>query len=670
MREKLVVRRPYLRQTSRCWIAAAFWSVASLAAVCAAGSAFAADPLTVHVDKPGIKINPIIFGLMTEEINHSYDGGLYAEMISNRNFKEGPALFEEGPTANHWSVVTSGNAAATIALDYNEPVNSTGLSTSLRLDIQSAGNENRAGIANEGYWGIAVRPDTEYRVSFHARSDDKFSGPLAVDIESNDAAKILASATVPSITTKWQKYELKLRTGAELKPSVDNRFIITAANPGAVWFSLVSCFPPTFKDRPNGIRPDIMQLLLDMKPGFLRFPGGNGLEGRTVENRFAWKRTLHGNEERPGRWAPSRYRSNDGMGLLEFLLWCEDMRAEPILAVYSGYSVGAMGSTTGVHINPGPDLEPFVQEALEEVEYVTGDAATTTWGAQRAKDGHPEPFKLRYVEIGNEDGFDRSGSYEQRFARFQAAFKKKYPELKLIGSTRLRTQTPDVQDDHYYQNARAMAENSRRYDNAGRSGLKFFIGEWASREGKNLTPNLRQALGDAAFMTGLERNSDVLIGACYAPLLANVNPITPTWLSGGATWTTDMIGFDALRSFGSPSYYAQKMFYTNRADTSLPVDMPQGIYAAAGRMDATGDVILKIVNFSGDPRPLQISLQGMTEVAKEATGELLTGLPTDMNSVDDPMKVAPKPITISDAASSFVYEVPAYSAGVIRLKKK
>ena len=669
MSEVLLLCRPFLRQTSRRWIAAAFRSAACWAVVCAAGSAYAADPLVVHIDKPGIKINPIIFGLMTEEINHSYDGGLYAEMISNRNFKEGPVLFQEGPTANHWSVVVSGTAAASIALDYDEPVNTTGLSTSLRLDIPSADGENRAGIANEGYWGIAVRPNTEYRVSFYARSDDKFSGPLVVDIESNDAAKVFASATIPSISTKWRKYELKLKTGAELKPSVDNRFVITAASPGAVWFSLVSCFPPTYKDRPNGMRPDIMQLLVDMKPGFLRFPGGNGLEGRTVENRFAWKRTLHGNEERPGRWAPSRYRCNDGVGLLEFLLWCEDMRAEPILAVYSGYSVGA-NHATGVHINPGADLEPFVQEALEEVEYVTGDAGTTAWGAQRAKDGHPEPFKLRYVEIGNEDGFDRSGSYEQRFAQFQAAFKKKYPELKLIGSARLRTQTPDVEDDHFYKNARTMADNSRRYDNADRNGLKFFIGEWASKEGKNLTPTLRQALGDAAFMTGLERNSDVLIGACYAPLLANVNPITPTWLSGGATWTTDMIGFDALGSFGSPSYYAQKMFFTNRADTSLPVDMPQGIYAAAGRMDANGDVILKIVNPSGDARQLQISLQGATEVAKEATGEVLTGQPTDMNSVDDPMKVAPKPINIGDAARSFVYEVPAYSAGVIRLKTK
>jgi alpha-N-arabinofuranosidase len=632
-------------------------------------TAYGADPLTVHADQPGIKINPILFGLMTEEINHSYDGGLYAEMISNRNFKEGPALFTEGPTANHWSLIKSGNAEAAMALDYKDPVNTTALTVSLRLDIAVADVDNRAGIANEGYWGIAVRPDTEFRVSFYAKADDRFSGPLTVSIETNDGSKVFASGIVPALTTRWQRYKLKLKTASDIKFSKDNRFVINANNTGSVWFSLVSCFPPTYNNRSNGNRPDIMQLLVDMHPGFLRFPGGNGVEGRDLQNRFNWKQTIHAIEERPGRWAPSRFYSNNGLGLLEFLLWCEDMKAEPILAVFAGYCVGGNGITSSL-VKPGPDLEPYVQEALDEVEYVTGDPKTTKWGAQRAKDGHPEPFKLRYVEIGNEDSFDRTGSYEQRFAQFQKAFKEKYPDLKLIASTRLQTITLDVQDDHFYKNARAMAGNSSRYDNTRRDGMKIFIGEWASKEGKLLTPTLRQALGDAAFMTGLERNSDVLIGACYAPLLANVNPITSTWLSGGSTWTTDMIGFDALTCFGSPSYYAQKMFYTNRADTSLPVDMPEGIYAAAGRVDANGDLILKVVNMGAEPRQLQIIFQGVNEVAKEAAGEVLTGNPDDVNSVKEPMKVAPKPINITNAAQNFLYEFPAFSASVIRFKTK
>jgi alpha-N-arabinofuranosidase len=412
-----------------------------------------------------------------------------------------------------------------------------------------------------------------------------------------------------------------------------------------------------------------MQLLVDMHPGFLRFPGGNGLEGRDLKNRFNWKETIGPIENRPGRWAPSRFYSNNGLGLLEFLLWCEDMKAEPILAVFAGYCVGGNGIRSSL-VQPGPDLEPYVQEALEEIEYVTGDAKTTKWGAQRAKDGHPEPFKLRYVEIGNEDGFDRSSSYEERFRQFQKAFKEKYPDLKMIGSTRLRTVTPDVQDDHIYQRASAMANNSRRYDGASRDGIKIFIGEWASKEGKLVTPTLAQALGDAAFMTGLERNSDLIIGACYAPLFANVNPATPAWLSGGATWTTDMIGFDALISFGSPSYYAQKMFYSQRADTSLPVEAPSGIFAAAGRVDASDDLVLKVVNLAAEPRTLRIDIRGIDHISREATGEVLTGKPDDANSVAEPTKIVPKSLKITDVAPVFLHEVPAYSISVIRFKAK
>ena len=636
---------------------------------CSCGVAVGADLLTVHADQPGIKINPIIFGMMTEEINHSYDGGLYTEMIANRNFKEGPELFTEGPTANHWSLITNGNAKASMALDYENPVNTNALTVSLRLDIAAADQKSRAGIANEGYWGIAVRPNTEYRISFYARAGERFSGPLTVSIEAADGSHVIVTGKIPAPTTRWKKYELKLKTGSDVAPSKDNRFVISANRPGSVWFSLVSCFPPTYNNRPNGNRPDLMQLLVDLHPGFLRFPGGNGVEGRDLKNRFAWKETIHIIEDRPGRWAPSRFYSNNGLGLLEFLLWCEDMKAEPILAVFAGYCVGGRGTTNSL-VQPGPDLAPYVREALEEVEYIAGDAKTTKWGVERAKDGHPKPYKLRYVEIGNEDSFDRSGSYEQRFAQFQKVFKEKYPDLRLIASTHLRTLTPEIQDDHFYKNALAMADNSRRYNKTDRGGMKIFIGEWASKEGKLVTPTLAQALGDAAFMTGLERNSDVIMGACYAPLFANVNPITPTWLSGGATWNTDLIGFDALTSFGSPSYYAQKMFYNNRADTSLPVDMPDGIYAAAGRMDANGDLILKVVNMAPEPRSLQINFQGVREVGATASGEVLTGNPGDVNSVEEPMKVAPRPVLITNAAPNFAHEFPASSVTVIRFKAK
>jgi alpha-L-arabinofuranosidase len=516
--------------------------------------------LSVDVDKPGVRISPMLYGLMTEEINHSYDGGLYGELIQNRIFKDDPNV------PKHWSVVNSGGAIGSIALDAAEPVNTSALTTSLRLTIPPIQNgDQRVGIANDGYWGIPVLANTHYTASFYAKADDKFGGPLFVSLESADGQTVYARATVPPIAKTWQQYTVALDT-KDLTSSANNRFVVWAggtkasADGGTVWFNLVSLFPPTYHDRPNGNRTDLMQMLADMQPAFLRLPGGNYLEGDTIAQRFDWKKTIHGLDQRPGHQGPWGYRSSDGLGLLEFLEWCEDLKMEPVLAVYAGYSL------KGEHIEPGPDFQPFVQDALDEIEYATGDA-TTTWGKVRAADGHPEPFKIEYVEIGNEDWFDRSRSYNGRFAQFYDAIKSKYPNLQLIATTRVRGRTPDVIDDHYYHSARDMEGLAHHYDRTNRDGPKIFVGEWATTEGKP-TPTLNAALGDAAFMTGMERNSDVIVMASYAPLLVNVN-------KNASQWGTNLIGYDALTSFGSPSYYAQKMFNENRGDVVLPVELTQ-----------------------------------------------------------------------------------------------
>ncbi len=230
------------------------------------------------------------------------------------------------------------------------------------------------------------------------------------------------------------------------------------------------------------------------------------------------------------------------MGLLEFLEWCEDLKIEPMLAVYAGYSMAQE------HVEPGPDLDPYIQDALEEVEYVTGDSSAK-WGAERAKDGHPAPFPLYYVEIGNEDWFDRSGSYDGRFAQYFKAIKQRYPNLQLIATTPVKSVRPDVLDGHFYMSAEKSFADAGHYDHADRCGPKIFVGEWATREGEP-TPNLEAALGDAAWMTGMERNSDTIIMNSYAPLFVNVNP-------GGMQLESDLIGYDALSSYGSPSYWAQ-----------------------------------------------------------------------------------------------------------------
>ncbi len=509
--------------------------------------------LSVDVQHPGVKISPIFYGLMTEEINHSYDGGLYGELIQNRIFRD------NADKAVHWSVVSDGNTKAAIALDDANPIEGTALTRSLRIDIASIEPGGKAGVADDGYWGVPVRAKTRYRASFYVKAGDGFAGGLDLELRSADGKTVYATGSVPTIDSKWQKYDVVLTTGA-IEPTGDGRFAILASGRGTLWLNLVSLFPPTVGDRPNGNRIDLMQMMGDLHPAFLRMPGGNYLEGDTIETRFDWKKTIGPVEQRPGHQGPWRYRSSDGMGLLEFLDWCEDLHMQPLLAVYAGYSLKQQ------HVKPGADLQPFVQDALDEIEYATGDASTK-WGSERVKDGHAAPFKIEYVEIGNEDWFDQSRTYGERFGQFYDAIKAKYPDLKLIATMPVKTRTADVIDDHYYRSARAMERDVHHYDKTDRNGPKIFVGEWATTEGTP-TPNLNAAVADAAWLTGLERNSDVVIMSAYAPLLVNVN-------RGAGQWGTNLIGYDNMNSFGSASYYAQKMFTENMGDTVLPVSIAE-----------------------------------------------------------------------------------------------
>ena len=508
--------------------------------------------LTVGVNTPGVKISPLFYGLMTEEINHAYDGGLYAELVQNRVFKDDPK------TPVHWSLVQGTGGAATMALDNSQPIAGTALTTCLRLDAAQAAPNARVGVANEGYWGMPIYLNKPYRLSFYAKAAPGFEGALRVGLECDNGPQGAPKSV--RIGTEWKKYTVTLQP-AYVYPTTANRLVITTASPGTIWLNQVSLFPPTYKNRPNGNRIDLMEKLVGMKHSFLRLPGGNYLEGNTIAERFDWKKTLGPIEQRPGHQCPWGYRSTDGMGLLEFLEWCEDMDSEPVLGIFAGYALG------GEVVQAGPKLEPFVQDALDEIEYITG-GTNTPWGAVRAKNGHPAPFPLTYVEIGNEDFFDGSGGYGARYAQFYDALKKKYPKLQIIATRGdVKTRTPDMVDDHYYRSAAAMMADSTHYDAQSRSGPKIFVGEWASTEGSP-TPTLQAALGDAAWLTGLERNSDLVTLEAYAPLLVNVNP-------GARQWGTNLIGYDAQVSYGSPSYYVQSMFARNRGDVVLPVTITQ-----------------------------------------------------------------------------------------------
>ncbi len=505
----------------------------------------------------------MFYGLMTEEINHSYDGGLYAELIQNRVFKD------DAKSAVHWSLEGPG----ALEIVDGQAVPGTRLTKSLRVDATKAGNGHRIAAINDGYWGIPIKPNTVYHARFYAKAEGGFSGALTVTLEGVDHSTY-ASAEVSKISGDWDEYKVTLKTG-RVVPSTAGRFSISTASSGVFLLSQVSLFPPTYRHRLNGNRVDLIDLLAEMKPAFLRLPGGNYLEGNKIPERFDWKATLGPLSQRDGHQGPWGYRSSDGFGLLEFLEWCDDLKIEPVLAVYAGYSL------MGDHVNPGHDLEPFVQDAVDEIEFVTG-STSTKWGAERAKLGHPKPWKLTYVEIGNEDWFDRSGSYEGRFAQIYDAIKSKYPKLQLIATGPIKSRRPDVIDDHYYRTAAAMARDAGHYDSYDRKGPKIFVGEWASTEGRP-TPNHKAALGDAAWLTGLERNSDVVVMESYAPLLVNVNP-------GGAQWGTNLIGYDNLNSFGSPSYYVQSMFGKNTGDMVLPATVtaktapkaPEVLHGAVG----------------------------------------------------------------------------------------
>ena len=608
--------------------------------------------LKIEADKIVGKVSPTLYGLMTEEINYSYDGGLFPEMIRNRTFRH------SWMGAEHWQLVQTGSARATMKEDRSTGP-SPALNYSLELSVEKADAQNRAGIENEGYWGIAVRPNTEYKCYFYAKAGIASSGPVTVQLVNDDTGKPSAEAVLPKLSDSWKRYDVVLKTPSSIKTSAANHFVLSVDQPGDIWFSLVSLFPPTYKNRTNGNRIDIMEKLAALKPAFLRFPGGNYLEGDHIADRYDWKKTIGDPVERATHPSPWGYQSSDGMGLLEFLGWCEDLNMQPVLAVYAGYAL------KGEHINPGADLEPFVQDALDEIEFVTG-GANTKWGAERARNGHHAPFALRYVEIGNEDEFDKSGSYDARYAQFYKAIKEKYPELQLIATTKVTSVRPDILDDHYYKRKEEFFADVAHYDKTDRNGTKIFVGEWATLEGVP-TPNFGAALGDAAWMTGMERNSDVIVMASYAPLLVNVNP-------GGLQWGTNLIGYDALNSYGSPSYYAQVMFSNHLGNeivgSAMSGNGPRLFYSVT-RDSKTGELFLKIVNASSETQEIEVDVQGVQKVKKEATLITLRA-PTNegTNSITEPKKFIPLQSKLNTMAEKFRYSAPAYSIQVLEIETR
>jgi alpha-L-arabinofuranosidase len=519
-----------------------------VAMTCAArlAPASAAEPratVTVRVDQPGHKVSPLLHGIFFEEINRAGDGGLYAEMVQNRSFEDN----EAEPAA--WWLVKSDGAAGTVNIDTSTPLNDENR-RSLRLDVARVGEGGRVGIANGGFKGMAVREAAGYVLSFAARANEGFRGPLAVSLERGDGT-VLAADKVTDVGGDWKRFECRLvATGTDTAAHL----VIAASSPGTVWLDTVSLLPAeTWKGR--GLRPDLAQMIADMRPGFVRFPGGCWVEGETMATAYRWKQTIGDVARRRNHYNLWRYHSTHGLGYHEYLQFCEDLGAEPLFVINCG-----MSHRENV---PMDKMGEYVQDALDAIEYANGPA-DSEWGSVRAKNGRRESFKLKYLQIGNENG---GPAYDERYALFYDAIKKHYPDVNLIANLwqgRPRSRPIEILDEHYYNTPGWFFANASRYDSYDRNGPKIYVGEFAVTRGQVGQGNLRAAVAEAAFMTGLERNSDVVVMSSYAPLLAHV---------GYKVWNPDAIYFDASRAVGTPSYHVQRLFAENRPDVVLPVEV-------------------------------------------------------------------------------------------------
>ena len=516
--------------------------------------------LDIDVAKRGAKIGERHYGIFFEEINHAGDGGLYAELISNRSFEDNasnPDNWEAVGSQTNIELHTDGllNEAQHNALK----IESTALSILLG---------QKCGVRNKGYWGINVVSGRTYTLSFWGKSEEGFSGTITAALETEDGTSLGQTAINVTLGEEWQQVTAEITaTGNDTQ----GWFSLTTTQSGKFIIDMVSLFPPTYKDRPNGCRIDLAEKLEAMKPAFVRFPGGCFVEGQYENgktNRFEWKKTIGPIEERPGhRNVNWNYNVSDGLGFHELLQLTEDLGAEPLFVVNMGMGHG--------WVEPYYQIEEYIDEALDAIEYCNGDV-NTEWGAKRAANGHPEPFNMRLIEIGNENynyssenNNDQSDHYADRYIQFYNAIKAKYPEMVIIGNVEAwGTDNPswrnphpvDIVDEHYYRNPAWFAAQYEKYDNYDRSLPKVYVGEYAVTSDFGNTGHLRAALGESIFMLGMENNSDVCVMNCYAPIFVNEND---------QKWKPDMIRFNSSESYGTPSYHVQQLFPNNVGEQNV-----------------------------------------------------------------------------------------------------
>ena len=621
--------------------------------------------MTVDVSKPTAKINPAMYGIFFEDINFGADGGLYAELVKNRSFEFPQSFIGWVPFGN----VTVQDADP--CFDRNPHY----------VRVVNDGRLLRAGLDNEGYRGIGLKKGEDYNFTVYARTPDSKPMKLSIELVNSNGANLLKKEIEVS-GNNWQKLTAVLKS-----PFTDThaRLRVVLLTKGTVDMDHLSLFPAdTWKQRENGLRKDLAQALYDLNPGVFRFPGGCIIEGNNLETRYQWKNSVGPVENRPlneNRWnytfthkAFPDYFQTLGLGYYEYFLLSEDLGAEPLPVLSCGLSCQYESN----EVVPIAELDPYVQDALDLIEFANGPA-TSQWGKVRADMGHPAPFNLKMIAIGNEQWGE---VYPERLEVFMKAIRAKYPNIQIIGSSgpsasgdkfdylwpEMKRLGADLVDEHYYMAPDWFFANAARYDNYDRKGPKVFAGEYASHDhptGK--ANNFLAALSEAAFMTGLERNADVVRLATYAPLFAHVD----AW-----QWNPDLIWFDNLRMMRTPNYYVQQMYGMNAGTDVLslqmngkPVAGQDSLYATAAWDAPTGEVILKLVNASAQPAKVQIDFNGLKKQ------QLVSGSCTYLQNCDwkaintlDQESVVPRVRPVQVKARSLDLELQPRSFGVYRLQ--
>ena len=644
-----------------------------------ASSAFAQQTITVQVNKPVAKISPTMWGVFFEDINFGADGGIYAELVKNRSFEFTTPLMG-------WKVEGRKNTEGTLVVQNRQQAN-TSNPRYIQLKLQNV-SKGDLSLVNEGFRGMGIKKDVRY--FFSAMYRQPGDTRVKIYVELRDSSQQILGDTVfsPSANdNEWHKESVSFLSHSTCLKA---KLYVWFEGNGQIDMDMISLFPSdTWKNRPGGMRADMVQMLADLKPGFIRFPGGCIVEGRDLNNRYQWKKTIGPVEERQlimNRWnvefahrPTPDYFQTFGLGFYEYFQLAEDIGASPLPILNCGMAC----QFNSAEVATLDQIDPYVQDALDLIEFANGDT-TTAWGKVRAGLGHPTKFNLTMMGIGNENW---GPQYLERLQIFTKAIKEKYPEIKLVNSSgtdpdgerfdflnnALRKNNADIIDEHYYRRPEWFLANATRYDNYPRSGSKVFAGEYAAQTDKSVSVDNRNnwlgALSEAAFMTGLERNAAVVTMASYAPLFANAD----AW-----QWTPDLIWVNNLTCYGTPNYYVQKLFSNNKGSVVIPALMndreiagQDSLYVTSCIDEPNNEVIIKIVNISSSSKDQDIDVQGIHKIAGNVSVTTLkSNSLTDVNTFSDPQKIIPVTEEKKVTGKKINIKVAPESFSVIRLKYK